>query len=156
MKHVYLVRHGSAVSEQHNPRRPLRPKGREEVLRAAAAVAKEQVTVSRICHSSKLRAKQTAELLAQILKIGMVEETEGLSPRDDPDDAKARIDKTDQPLMLVGHLPHLSNFVSALTRSAQEVPLHTPNVVALMDDSHGCQITWRLLPSDASFGPYDF
>jgi len=144
MKHVYLVRHGSAVSEQQNPRRPLTPKGREEVRRAAAAVAKKHVTVSRICHSSNLRAKQTAELLAQILKIGTVEETEGLSPRDDPDDAKALIDKTDQPLMLVGHLPHLSNLVSALTGSSQEVPFHTADVVALMDDSQGWQIEWRL------------
>lgn len=81
---LYLVQHGKAATEAEDPARPLTAEGREDVKRVAACVAKLNLTVLTICHSGKLRAKQTAELFAQILAPASIGEIGGLAPLDDP------------------------------------------------------------------------
>jgi phosphohistidine phosphatase SixA len=66
-----------------------------------------------------------------------------LLPEDDPAAAKRLIDKTDKPIILVGHLPHLSALVSALTESSREIQFHTA-VVALVKKDAGWQIEWMV------------
>jgi phosphohistidine phosphatase len=61
--HLYLVRHGEAKSGQEDSERPLNNCGREEVDRVSRAAAKKGMAASRIFHSDKLRAKETAEIL---------------------------------------------------------------------------------------------
>ena len=65
---IYLVQHGEAKPESEAPERPLTDKGRTEVESVAYYVAGLGVKVSRIVHSGKLRAKQTAEIFAQKLR----------------------------------------------------------------------------------------
>lgn len=147
MNQVYLVQHGKAASEAEDPTRPLTEEGRDEVQRVAAAVAKLNLTVSTICHSGKLRAKQTAELFAQSLAPASVEEIEGLAPLDDPAVAQVLIEQADRPLMLVGHLPHLSRLVSVLTGTESEVvTFQMGGVVALVKAEPGWQVAWMLPP----------
>ena len=150
MKQLYLVQHGKAASEVEDPARPLTEEGRDEVQRVAASVAKLNLQVSTIYHSGKLRAKQTAELFAHVLAPASVEEIEGLAPLDDPAVAKALIERTDQPLMLVGHLPHLSRLASALTVTEHEVvKFQMGGVVALVQTEPGWQVAWMLTPEIA-------
>ena len=66
---IYLVRHGEAVSEKLDPKRPLTSSGREEVQRIGRLAAAKNVKVSAIFHSGILRAKQTAEILAEHLQF---------------------------------------------------------------------------------------
>ncbi len=88
--HLYLVRHGEAKSAQEDPQRPLSSRGREEVDRVSRAVAKKGMVASRIVHSDKLRAKQTAEILARnIIPSEGICEINGLGPEDDPSLTKA-------------------------------------------------------------------
>ncbi|NIO83691.1 MAG: phosphohistidine phosphatase SixA, partial [Candidatus Aminicenantes bacterium] len=74
-----------------------------------------EVRPSRIFHSGKTRAQQTARVLADYLKMGEgVAESDGLAPLDDPQIWVDRIADMREDIMLVGHLPHLSLLVSQL------------------------------------------
>ena len=147
---LYLVQHGKAASEAEDPSRPLTAEGRDDVQRVAACVARMKLQAATIYHSGKLRAKQTAELFAQALAPASVEEIGGLAPLDEPATAKALIEGADRSLMLVGHLPHLSRLVSALTGTQQEsVKFHMGGVVALVRGEAGWQVVWMLTPEIA-------
>jgi phosphohistidine phosphatase len=112
-KLVYLVRHGEADSSV--PDRPLTEQGRQSVRRVSAWAAAAGIHVQQIRHSGKLRAEQTAELLAeQLLPPGGVMLTKGLKPNDDVGFVADSIQTEEGPLMLVGHLPHLGRLVSQL------------------------------------------
>ncbi|HSB46397.1 MAG TPA: phosphohistidine phosphatase SixA [Candidatus Bilamarchaeum sp.] len=109
---LYLVQHGQAVSEAEDPERPLSATGRAECEKVAARAA-GLVEVSRIYHSKKLRARETAEIFAAALKAQM-SEFQDLSPNDDPSLAADLVRMEGKDLMLVGHLPHLERLSSLL------------------------------------------
>ena len=80
---LYLVLHGDAVPERLDPERPLSAAGRQEVEAVARLLADTGVRTAHVVHSGKLRAHQTAELLATALAPGRVPEAiAGLSPND--------------------------------------------------------------------------
>jgi phosphohistidine phosphatase len=82
---LYLVQHGEAKREEEDPSRPLTENGRIEVERVAEFLARAGVKVDRILHSGRLRAAQTAEILARHLRPSKgVERAEGLDPLADP------------------------------------------------------------------------
>mmetsp|Transcript_45167 Transcript_45167/g.75351 ORF Transcript_45167/g.75351 Transcript_45167/m.75351 type:complete len:167 (-) Transcript_45167:255-755(-) len=130
--YVVLLRHGTAVAEEADPERPLDSEGTMQAsmtgLEVGATLTGYGVKQVRLLHSSKLRAKQTAELVAKELenvKIPTtVSETEGLKPNDDFKGIIARI-KKERPepksaLLLVGHLPQLHKVSTALGFDALE------------------------------------
>ncbi len=83
---IYLARHGDATGPEENPRRPLSAKGRAEVERMASFLARSGVRPRRVIHSGKLRAGETAAILARVLVPGvMLEESENLGPEDSPE-----------------------------------------------------------------------
>jgi len=111
---LYLVQHGKAFPEEIDPSRPLTEEGKEEVERIACFAARSSLFVSQILHSGKLRAKQTAELLAKHLNppLGLTEK-KGLGPNDDVRKLSI-IREVTQNIMIVGHLPFLGKLVSYL------------------------------------------
>lgn len=111
----YLVRHGTAAPGADDRARPLTPAGRSEALATARALATHGAAVAEIRHSGLARARETAELLGEILapRHGVVAAT-GLGPEDDPDVALAELGLAGESLMLVGHLPHLARLAVAL------------------------------------------
>ena len=82
---VYLVRHGEAESKEKNPERPLSSNGAQEVSELARYLKQtHKISVSQVWHSSKLRAKQTAELIVRELELSApCQEVKGLNPLDD-------------------------------------------------------------------------
>ena len=64
---LYLVQHGEAMSKDENPERPLTAKGRKNVTKTAKFLKKKGIRVRKIFHSTKLRAKQTAQIIASLL-----------------------------------------------------------------------------------------
>src|SRR3989304_5325959 len=111
----YLVQHGEALLEEEDPARPLSERGRSEVDRVARYAVGMGVQVLEILHSGKLRARQTAEILGQYLSPPRgLREIMGLAPMDDPVEAQRQILASEEPLMWVGDLPHLSRLVSLL------------------------------------------
>ncbi|MEE9220922.1 MAG: phosphohistidine phosphatase SixA [candidate division NC10 bacterium] len=146
----YLVRHGEAKSEREDPARPLSDHGREEVTRVARHVGAMGFQIAEIRHSGKLRARQTAEILAEHLSPTRgLHEVEGLSPMDDLREVQAEIEQSREPLMFVGHLPHLSLLASALLRGDSERKvIHFPAaaIVCLARVDGGFRLEWVLTP----------
>lgn len=150
---IYLVRHGEARSAADDPRRPLSDRGREEVDKIARAVAKKEPKVAKILHSGKVRARETAEILARYLSppSGMCE-TKGLEPEDDPLLAKAELESAKASLMLVGHLPHLSRLVSLLVTGGPDeetVDFPAAAIVCLSHGGRGWKVSWTMDPASA-------
>ncbi|HEV8454721.1 MAG TPA: phosphohistidine phosphatase SixA [Gemmatimonadales bacterium] len=112
---VYLVRHGEAVPEHVDPARPLSDRGRAEIERVAAQAARLGWRLAEIRQSGLLRAGQTAEILAARLAPARgVRAVEGLRPDDDPRRVAEECEAIREPVMLVGHLPHLGRLASLL------------------------------------------
>ncbi len=146
----YLARHGEAVPESENPQRPLSARGREAVERVARVMAGRGIRVSEILHSDKLRAKQTAEILGQILAPEKgVREIKGLSPDDDPLECKVELEGSGESLMVVGHLPHLARLASLLVFEDPErdlVEFAPAAVLCLSRADAQWELRWTLTP----------
>ena len=116
---VYLVRHGEAVAEDVDPARPLTEKGREEVEATARELKEHGARIDEIWHSTKLRAMQTAEILARVLNISKIIEKEGLKPNDPVTPIADLIRQTDKTILITGHLPFIPKLASLLRPELQ-------------------------------------
>ncbi len=150
---AFLVRHGEAKSEHEDPKRPLSGPGRKGVEKVARALAAKRITVGEILRSDKLRAKETAEILARsLLPRAGVREIRGLAPEDDPWLAKGVLEAASEPLMLVGHLPHLSRLASLLVKGdpgRQVVDFQPAAAVCLCRADGTWEVRWTLTPAEA-------
>ena len=147
---VYLVQHGDAKREEEDPSRPLSEKGIKDVKGVASHISRLNIGVEEVLHSGKLRAKQTAEIISEKLKIAKgISETDGLSPMDDANMWAERLNKRTDTLMLVGHLPHLGKLASSLLCSKKErnfVAFKMGGIVCLKRDDTGWSLQWMITP----------
>lgn len=112
---LYLVQHGEAKSEEGDPARGLTEKGIQDARNVSNYAKKLGVKASRIYHSGKARAVQTAQILADRLKPEEgLSGTDGLAPMDDPSIWAKRIAGMSEDIMLVGHLPYLAKLSGLL------------------------------------------
>lgn len=118
---LYLVQHGEAKSDAEDPDRPLIDRGVDQVRQvAASAAAAGFVTVERVVHSGKTRARQTAEIWGEALGVP-VTPGDGLAPGDNPSIWAGRLEGGDN-VMLVGHLPHLAKLAALLLVGDEDRP----------------------------------
>jgi len=147
---VYLVQHGESKPESEDSQRPLTDKGRADVEYVALYIAGLRLQVTRIFHSSRLRAKQTAEIFAQhLVPAPTILEHKGLGPSDDPHQTKRLIQEEEKSLILVGHLPHLSRLASLLILDDPEkevIRFSMGGVVCLGKSGDGWLIDWSIIP----------
>jgi phosphohistidine phosphatase len=122
---IYLIQHAEAVSEKEDRARPLSDEGKATIEKVAALAARLKINPDFIFHSEKLRAKQTAEILARHLRLSVkLRERHGLGPLD----AVAPVAQwlNEQPakglvgLAIVGHLPFLDKLASLLITGKEE------------------------------------
>jgi phosphohistidine phosphatase len=111
---TYLIRHGEAVPENVDPNRPLSKQGVAEVTDSMMRLAAGAPRIDEIWHSSKLRAKQTAEIAAKILGVKKVIEKEGLKPNDPVAPVAELLKSTKKTILIAGHMPFLGKLVSYL------------------------------------------
>jgi phosphohistidine phosphatase len=112
---LYLVQHGAAKSESEDPERSLTEEGRKTVEQMADYLSLLGLSLDRIEHSQKLRAQQTAEILAARLRPREgAEQITGRAPNDDVEPMGERLRTESKTLMLIGHLPYLSRLVARL------------------------------------------
>ena len=64
---LFLVQHGHAMAKTDDPLRPLTPDGAEAVERIGVWAHEASLSIRQILHSGKLRAEQTAQILANHL-----------------------------------------------------------------------------------------
>ena len=155
---LYLMQHAQAVAAEVDPARPLSPEGRAEIERVAARAAQLDLTVARIYHSGKLRARQTAEILGTALRLeeSKVEELEGLGPkaRAEPLARWLRVETQKQAvggLALVSHLPLLDRLAALLLTGDEELSVVTIQYAALLalapkGDGKHFVVQWLLTP----------
>ncbi len=117
---VYLVRHGQAVAPRVDSSLPLSDEGRNDIEHVARTLANMNVKLSAIYHSGKLRAEETAMILAGALGTGDATRTTGLAPNDDPSEALEFIEASEEDIMLVGHLPLLDRLLRLLIKPGQD------------------------------------
>lgn len=147
---VYLVRHGTAVSEKEDPTRPLSAEGRRDIEHVARTLGNMNLKVDTIYHSGKLRSEQTALIIAGSIEANNgFRKTSGLAPNDQPEEALELIDSAEGDILLVGHLPHLDNLLRALVRPAESesLPEFTAGAcIGVEKSSRGWQIFRALGP----------
>jgi len=145
---IYLVQHAEAKPESEEPQRGLSDKGMNDIRKVASFIGKLNIQVDEILHSGKLRAKQTAEVLASALKVKF-SETEGLAPLDPPEIWANKIKNIDRSVMLVGHLPHLARLCSLFLCGDKEkniVSFKMAGVVCLKKENNIWSLNWMVIP----------
>ncbi len=148
---LYLVQHGKSLPKELDPERGLSPEGISEVRRIAEVAAGYGVRPASVRHSGKTRARQTAEIFAEaLLPGGAVEPMAGIDPLDDVA-AVAKQLKTEDNLMMVGHLPFMERLAGFLiTGVAERVVFKFQNggIVCLdrQPESAWWFIKWTLMP----------
>lgn len=145
---VYLVQHAEAKPENEDPQRSLSDKGLKDIKKVADFLSKITIKVDEIFHSGKLRARQTAEILANTLKVNF-SEVQGLAPLDDPQIWAKKLENIDKSIMLVGHLPHLSYLASLLTCGDKEknvISFKMGGVVCLKKEQKHYSVSWMIIP----------
>jgi phosphohistidine phosphatase len=149
---LYLIQHGEAVAKEENRERPLSTVGREEVEKVAEFAVRNCCGIApttSIRHSGKLRARQTAELLAATLHLRQAEAADGLQPLDDPALWGKRLREMTSDLALVGHLPHLSELASLLLcgeGAGEIVRFRMGGIVALKRENGKWALHWQIIP----------
>ena len=114
MRH-YLIQHGDAVMKDMDPERPLSQKGRSDIERLAAYISRVGLRASRIIHSGKTRAKQTAELIMPAFGVyGEAVVQTGLNPKDAPTQVIEMLAAQAESTAVVGHMPSLGRLTAAL------------------------------------------
>ncbi len=117
------------------------------MVRHAAALG---LRVAAVRHSGLARARETAEIVAQHLSPprGTLE-MPGLRPGDDPETAKAVVVAAREPLVIVGHLPHLGRLAASLLVDDPGkgiVRLSEAALACLAKDQDGWLLQWILTP----------
>ncbi len=107
---LFLVRHAVAEDGEDDFARPLSKKGAKKFTQVARGLFALELPVTKVLHSPRLRAVQTAELLAAPFGAPL-EVVEGLDgpPREALFDALHG-----DGVALVGHEPHLSSLLAWL------------------------------------------
>jgi len=148
---LYLVQHGQAASKEENPDRPLTEQGRLDVERVAVFLKGASIDCQRVLHSGKLRAEQTASILAEaIAPKAKVEKRDGIAPNDEPGPLAEWLAGLNENIMIVGHLPFMSRMVSLLVTdtSGATTAAYRPGSVVCLErhDGEGWAIDWMIRP----------
>ena len=148
MNNIYLVQHAEAMSEEENPNRPLNNVGRTHATDVAVVAAALGVDVKQIRHSGKTRAEQTAEIIGEELspEHGVVA-ANNLGPLDDVEPVAEDLNRSTDPVMLVGHLPFMEKLAGyMLTGDAEQtvVDFNNAGIVCLKQEDGRWQVEWIL------------
>jgi phosphohistidine phosphatase len=153
---VYLIQHAESKSKEEDPARPLTDDGRKMVEMVGEHLARVGISFDRVFHSGKLRAQQTAEILADRLNIiEKVEAHTGLDPLDPVKPTAQWLSEQTQDgprtVAIVGHLPFLDRLSSLLVAGNETtgvIAFQHAGVVYLTPKAqgHGYTVRWLLTP----------
>jgi phosphohistidine phosphatase len=148
---IYLVQHGKSLPKEKDPKQSLSEEGIADTERIASVASGYHVHVTRIIHSGKTRAEQTAKIIASSLQpTEGVHEEQGLNPMDDVVPIAETLDGKDKH-MFVGHMPFMSKLASFLITGSIESPVfrfQNSGILCLDYEkkSDSWSIKWALMP----------
>lgn len=158
---LYIIRHAIAVDEtmsdhESDSERPLTDKGRKKMRQIAKGLRNLGVEFDLILSSPYVRARETAEILADVFKMKKQPAfSDNLIPLGNPELLISEINEKYpvNSLALVGHEPHLSTLVGMLVseNGKVEVTLKKGGVCYLSADDlhyneHRATLEWLLTP----------
>lgn len=122
-----------------------------DVERLAQFLEESNITVSRVLHSGKLRAEQTAMYLSRALfPSGVMEASQMMAPNDCVTTFAQQVGDWNADVLLVGHLPFMDKLVAKLIigdETGSIVNYLPGTVVCLERDEMGLwSILWMLRP----------
>jgi phosphohistidine phosphatase len=129
---IYILRHGIAVERgtkgfENDSERPLTAKGKRQLRKSAAAMRKMKLRFDLILSSPYERAKRTAEIVAEELKLKKrLKFSDSLKYENDPAMVVGEIivlKSAPKDLLLVGHEPYLSRLISWLASGEDGVAI---------------------------------
>jgi len=158
---IYILRHGIAVARgapgyERDAERPLTPKGERRLWRITDAMEELELSFDLILSSPYLRARQTAEIVAEAFKEKKrLDLCDALAADAEPKDVirfLQALDPSPENVLLVGHEPYLSRLVSLLVAGDAEckIELKKGGLCKLTVESlkpGGCAtLEWLLTP----------
>jgi phosphohistidine phosphatase len=158
---LYIIRHGIAVEEgtagyESDSERPLTEKGRKKMRQIARGLRNLGVEFDLILSSPYVRARETAEILAEVFKMKKnITFTESLIPLASPELLVEEINVTYsvESIAVVGHEPHLSTLIGILVaeNAKIDITLKKGGVCYVTADDlhhhdHRATLEWLLTP----------
>jgi len=125
---IYLVRHGTAYTKEVDTERHLNKDGLGQCHLSGRALRKLDTKFDLVISSPKVRARQTAEIIAE--EVGYpkneIKITETLVPTASPKDTISYLNNFTEKnnIMLAGHLPLLGNLASELLNENTQISLY--------------------------------
>ena len=157
---LYIIRHAIAVDEgtsdyESDSERPLTDKGRKKMRQIAKGLHNLGVEFDLILSSPYVRARETAEILADVFKMKKkIVFSDNLIPLGNPELLITEINEkySVDSMAVVGHEPHLSTLVGLLAaeNAKIDVTLKKGGVCYLSADDlhheHRATLEWLLTP----------
>ena len=117
---LFILRHGEAGNRMTDAAkdsdRALTPKGKAEMEKIGRSLRESGLSAKQVVTSPLRRARETAEIIANTLKIPILEEWNDLRPNGDRESLYrklARIERSSS-LFLVGHEPYLTSIIGEI------------------------------------------
>jgi len=150
---LYLVRHGDYESKNDNPKKPLSEKGIRDIEKIADYSKRYMnIQIREIWHSGKLRARQTAKVMAKYIEpLHGRKQVKNLNPLDSPSHWGDYLKKEKDNLMLVGHLPYLAKLVALLVTGNEDnniIRFQMGQMVCLTKKNREWKVHWVITPED--------
>jgi len=144
---LYLMRHGQAASKQEDPQEGLTVTGRTDIQALALQLANKNIQFGQIFHSTKTRARQTAEIIAQVLAPTIaIQEKTGLKPNDDPRLLIPEISSWQDDTLLTSHLPFVPTLLALLVGETSGISFVPGTIVCLSKNAHTWKLEWSRSP----------
>jgi phosphohistidine phosphatase len=145
---IYLIQHGVALPREKNPDRPLSTQGEAQVQRTGEYLRSRGITADMILHSKKIRAAQTAEIIAEALGCKQIKARDDMNPKDPVKKFSEEISASKMDIVIVGHLPFLQKLGSRLLTGVEKndfISFKNSGVLAL-DYDEKWKIDWLVPP----------
>ena len=121
---LFLVQHGISAGKAVDLEKELTQQGKIETERIAGLAKGYDIKVSKIIHSGKKRAEQTASIYHNALSLtNPLEVVSGINPLDDVRPFATTI-KPGPGLMVVGHMPFMQRLVSYLITGSEDIQVY--------------------------------
>lgn len=147
--YLFLIQHGQAIPKEKDPERPLNIQGNKQTKRAASFLSSHGYLVEEIWHSSKLRSKQTAEIIGKKLSCKEIKQRDDLASLDPVEKVSKQIQKFDKNLLISGHLPFLEKLAALLLTGSEDVPVvkfQNSGIVCLEKEKQW-SLVWAVIPN---------
>ena len=142
---IYFMQHGLAVDKADDPERPLSEAGIKQTEKIADTLRTSGTVITSVFHSGKLRAAQTADIMAIAMDLDAATMIEGLAPNDEVTLLIQKLD--DRNTLYVGHLPHLERLAAYLISGNEDnkiVKFQNSSILCLEKEEEHYHVRWLL------------